>query len=72
MNIQHWFFTSLAVALLGIIISLVNIAFAVGRRYGVRIEQVVLIHLVAWAFYFFGGIGVLGFGIAWIIQAIKT
>lgn len=71
MNIQLYFWISLAIAVIGIISGILNLALVIGANKG-SFGGVVGRHILAAILYVIGGAGVIGFGIAWIIQALKA
>jgi hypothetical protein len=69
MNIPFWFFFSLTVAIIGLIVAVINVATALGQTN--NLTRVFVIHIVAAFFYALGSFGVLAFGIAWIVTYLK-
>jgi hypothetical protein len=72
MNIQTAFFTCLVIAALGIIVAFINILSAPSRamRSG-SFTSLFVVHIIAGLCYVLGGLGTIGFGIAWIVTYLK-
>jgi hypothetical protein len=72
MNVEHAFFTCLAMAAIGLILVVVNICAAVTKDFTNRgLGNVFAVHCIALLFYLPGMIGTIGFGIAWALQYLK-
>ena len=67
------FFTSLGLIALAVIIMFINIITGLAPRGDVlrRSSRVMFIHFISSTLYIFGILGTVGFGIAWIVQAIS-
>jgi hypothetical protein len=72
MNIPHMFFICLTVAVIGFIIAIVNVATGVKRTLASgNPTNMLLVHALAAIVYVLGGLGTIGFGIAWIVTYLK-
>ena len=75
MNIPLLFFIFLAIAVVSFIIAMVNILTATKKVFDSDMwsltHKAISIHLIAGLFYVLGGIGAIGFGIAWIVTYLK-
>jgi hypothetical protein len=71
MTIQQLFFTSLAIAIIGILILAINMITAITMRRLNKMASIFIIQIIAGLMYGVGGLGVLGFGIAWIVTYLK-
>ena len=73
MNIPLLFGISLAVLIIGIVLAILNIGFWVREdiKGNMNVGNLFLVHAFAAVFYALGGIGTVGFGIAWIVTYLK-
>jgi len=68
---QTLFFSSLGLVGLAAIIMFINITIGVSHGDFRRAKRVMIVHMVSGLLYFLGGLGTIGFGIAWIVQALS-
>lgn len=75
MNIPLLFFIFLAIAIVGFIVAAINMLIAAKRVFRSGIfdtkNNTILVHIIAGLCYVLGGIGAIGFGIAWIVTYFK-
>lgn len=73
MSIQVLFFLFVAILISGFIVAIVNMAKAVSgfAKAEMDVPSTFKKHLVAMVLCFIGGLGTLGFGIAWLVQVFK-
>ena len=71
-DIPHAFFVSLAVAVTGIVVAIINMLTAMKRIFSSgETKSVIIVHVLAGLMYVLGGLGAIGFGIAWIVTYLK-
>jgi hypothetical protein len=68
---QTLFFSSLGLVGLAAIIMFINITIGVSHGDFRSATRVMIVHIVSCLLYFLGGLGTIGFGIAWIVQALS-
>jgi hypothetical protein len=73
MNIPLLFFICLGAAVLGLIVAFINMVTGVKRTFasGTPPMSMFVIHIIAGLCYVLGGLGAIGFGIAWIVTYLK-
>ena len=72
MNVEHAFFTCLAIAIVGFIVAALNIATAAKRMFtSGEPTSIFVVHILAALMYGLGMLGTIGFGIAWALQYMK-
>ena len=72
MSIPAAFFLCLTFCIVGIVVAFINIATAPKRAFGSgNVTSIFAIHVMAALCYVLGGLGTIGFGIAWIVTYLK-
>jgi hypothetical protein len=71
MTIPLIFFICLGIAVFGIIILFLNMLTAMSNFRSDQFHSIILVHIIAGLFYILGGLGTIGFGIAWIVTYLK-
>lgn len=72
MTISNLFFISLAVMIVGFLLAAINIVTAPKRMFSDKVTSIIVGHVIAWILNVVGWLGMIGFGIAWIVQYLKT
>ena len=65
-----YFFICLGILIFGIIMGILNFAIAVSND-SRTVGNFIIVHLIALLCYVIGGLGSIGFGIAWIVTYLK-
>jgi hypothetical protein len=68
MTIPQIFFSCAAVAVIGIIVAVINMATAMTNR---TLQSLFITHCIAGLMYVLGGLGALVSGIVWIVTYLK-
>jgi hypothetical protein len=68
---QTLFFSSLGLIALAIVTMIINIVTGVTHHDYRNALRVLIVHIVSCLLYILGGLGTIGFGIAWIVQALS-
>ena len=69
---QTLFFSSLGLVGLAAIVMFINITIGVSHHDYRSATRVMIVHMVSGLLYFLGGLGTIGFSIAWIVQALSN
>jgi hypothetical protein len=68
---QTLFFSSLGLIALAAIVMFFNIITGLSHGDFRNAPRVIIVHFISCALYGIGGLGTIGFGIAWIVQALS-
>lgn len=72
MNIPLYFFISLGVAVLGFVIAALNMLTLPRRASKGSAMSIFVVHIIAGLFYGLGFLGMIEFGVVWIVTYLKA